>query len=363
MLLSVATDEQSTNQQTNAVNFSLQNLHDLVTPFWTNNHSDTGLVQFYKGQFESSEFIQAQETNPNDFFLDWISNHGVDRFETKMVVGAKLSTPNVITAFYQPKVIHSQGIAVQLILDARVKAELGGEYSVRSGIQDDTSQLSEELHTFEFINLIFALVPILLASRIISERSEGSKHLQELCGTYPGAYWLGTFLFDYIVFTVVVLTIMMVLTIKPQKLIIHSRYVATFTFFMVYGLSSFPNIYFIEHFFNRTAIGIVFLIVIKVSGIFFVRMIALNNWFKSEDSAIIGTVSSMISPDYLFAYILLGLMNYDCTDDDAQTVSAVSPFLEKDFGLLYSIFIFLIIACFSWLAVFCIEFKLHIFLW
>lgn len=63
-------------------------------------------------------------------------------------------------------------LQVQLILNAHVKAELGPEYAVRLGIQDEVIDITQEQrHAFEFINLVFALVPILLASRIITERA------------------------------------------------------------------------------------------------------------------------------------------------------------------------------------------------
>ena len=93
---------------------------------------------------------------------------------------------------------------------------------------------------------------------LIRERSVGAKHLQVVSGVGPIAFWVSTFLWDLINYTIPVLIILVLFAaFGTDAYVDDHRLGLVFLVFMLYGFSVLPFVYLWHYLFKVPATGMV----------------------------------------------------------------------------------------------------------
>jgi ATP-binding cassette subfamily A (ABC1) protein 3 len=109
---------------------------------------------------------------------------------------------------------------------------------------------------------------------LIKERSVGAKHLQVVSGVGPFAFWMSTFVWDIINYTIPVIIILIVFAaFQTDAYVNDHRLGLVFLVFMLYGWSVLPFVYMLHYLFMIPSTGMVVVSMINLlSGKSFVLL-------------------------------------------------------------------------------------------
>lgn len=127
-----------------------------------------------------------------------------------------------------------------------------------------------------------------IVSFIVKERVDKSKHQQIVSGMNIGSYWVGNFLYDYLLYAVVAgISVGVCVGLNIEALIEDNAINATAALFFLYGLANIPLTYILGYLFkdygNAQAAVYFFNF---VSGGIVSLVIYILRWISNEDDAI-----------------------------------------------------------------------------
>ncbi|XP_059142701.1 ATP-binding cassette sub-family A member 2-like [Physella acuta] len=362
--MGIYSDKSKTETSMEPMVFSAEHLTNVITPIESNEQTNQELVKEFKKQLPSSEFPVHDTLDPNEYFLRWLKANGKEKYD-KMVLGVVFEQHDFVHLYFNGRIRHAPGIAVQLMLNAEVKRVLGEEFSVQSGLRYFSSDLANEesLKTFMALNFAMALVPVVFIYSLIVERATGAKHLQTLSGVHPIAYWLGTFVIDFLVMLLLIVLTLCLLTLNPKTFIDNDRWLVLLIGFLCFGCTTFPFLYLVQNIFSSPSRGIVVLLIANVVigvvigliiGMLKMMGVTLTGMYFYLDLAF-----GYISPSYSLSVILTTVLGVN-----SKIAKNFTEMMDYNNQILPEVFYkFLGQAAVSWILILFIEYKLHRFIW
>ena len=126
---------------------------------------------------------------------------------------------------------------------------------------------------------------------IVKERVDKSKHQQIVSGLNLGSYWMGNFVYDFVLYMIVAgFSIVMCKVMDIEALIEGNAFAATITLFILYGLANIPFTYLIGYAFKDygNAQGIVYFVNFVAGGLVTIIILVLR--WVSLSSSLVGRI-------------------------------------------------------------------------
>ncbi|XP_059140301.1 ATP-binding cassette sub-family A member 2-like isoform X2 [Physella acuta] len=141
-----------------------------------------------------------------DYLKDWGQANSVDKNRDNLMMGFEIKQPPESSiVYYQSSFVHSEAVAVNLLLNAHVRAYLGATHSIQSGVYPHDSYRQDfktQLWMMRLIHLSLIGFQLFVISWHIYERSSGAQQLQSISGCHYCMFWFSNFLFDLAVLLV-----------------------------------------------------------------------------------------------------------------------------------------------------------------
>ncbi|XP_059149270.1 phospholipid-transporting ATPase ABCA1-like [Physella acuta] len=322
-------DMQTTWGALKPMTYHPERLPNLITPFFTSPNTPKDLLDTYKKLLPNSEFIEPEYTNPLIYVRDWADANSQKQFD-KMAFGVHIKDETLTEVLYNERLTHNPGLVLQLMLNAEVQHALGEDHTVQLGLQYFAKEdiANHVISTLYGVLFAMALLPVFFIYGLIVERATGAKHLQTLSGVHPVAYWLGTFVCDFLVFLAITIILLCMLTYNSKAFTDNSRWVVLLFGFLAFGIASFPYLYLLQNIFSTPSRGIVVLLVVNINiGIIVSLVITI---FKFTGEKLDSTVSHLdrlfayLSPNYSLSGILLMVSVNTQADEDFWKVTRAS---------------------------------------
>ncbi|KAI8741863.1 ATP-binding cassette sub-family A member 3, partial [Biomphalaria glabrata] len=273
---------------------------------------------------------------------------------------------------YQRRIPHGENIATQLALDAWVRSALGSEFSVQAGLRDySTSASSESFGGGEFmitllcITFSVVLVPVMMMFSLTQERAIGSKHLQDLTGVNPVAYWLATYIFDSSVYLLIVMLIVMSLQQEPVIYDNQTRGFVMYIVLMIYGQAFFPYLYALQFYFeNPTKASITLMMASLLIG--FTAFFSIETSLKSlSDWGVVYFMHILIillAPCYLLlmsGFLTFWIYHRQDEQEDPPSLLQFLRYRDRGRSILNALIEMAVLAVLAWAVLFLIEFRIY----
>lgn len=229
----------------------------------------------YKTQFSGATSLvnRAKYNQMDQFFKNTIDDIGTATFNRRYIVAGDFESTGsqtVATAHYNGQPFHAIAISLNAIMNGLLKKAVNETLSINivnhplpKKISDNRVNLFYNINTSGFTvatSVLFGMA--FMASSfiifLIKERSVGAKHLQVVSGIGPYSYWLSTFIWDLINYTIPVLILLIVFAaFKTEAYVDDHRLKYVFLVLILYGWSVLPFVYLLHHLFNVPATGMV----------------------------------------------------------------------------------------------------------
>ncbi|XP_059162635.1 ATP-binding cassette sub-family A member 17-like [Physella acuta] len=348
--------------------FSLRGLEDTLIPIWKNDSTAKAKLDSYEKQFQSvgSHVMSPSQKDPNEFFIYWANKYDDERYNKKFIFGVELTIPDTTIIFYQHWMTQAQGVAVQIMINSEIVTALGENYSVQTGVEyvqsfEEQLYLKMQVKTIACIAIVMCLVPLLLVTEVIFERTNGARHLQSVSGVNTCVFWLGTYIFDLLVYLFVAATIVLALMYSPEYYIRCGHWNATITLLLVFGLTVFPYLYAFQSVFYTAITGsITMLIYNTFMGLLMSMVIALTKIYAQSMKDYLGLIDNLlgaVSPNYLLSYSLLTLVSR--TVKSTVNGTCVSHSWPNETRLILNMEMFVVQFIISWLMIACVEYEIY----
>lgn len=174
------------------------------------------------------------------------------------------------TAHFNGQPYHSIAIALQYIMNGIFKDENTASHNIQVTNHPLPKKINDNLRRLFFstngtgftiaIAILFGMAFMATSFIIflIRERAVGAKHLQVVSGVGPFAFWVSTFVWDLINYTIPVLIILILFAaFGTDAYVDDNRLGLVFLVFMLYGFSVLPFVYLFHYLFNVPATGMV----------------------------------------------------------------------------------------------------------
>ncbi|XP_059164224.1 phospholipid-transporting ATPase ABCA3-like [Physella acuta] len=166
---------------------------------------DDGLKTLYSG-LRSVLPTEVQVIEPDrsktfeKFLQDWAKNNSIKRYREELFMGFEINQPpSPSIVYYQGYYVHSEPVAVNIFLNAHIRAKLGFEYSLESGVIPCSRLLGDhdsQVYSLLIIQLAFFSLQTIIICWLIKERVSGTKKMESFTGVPIWLSWLTNFLFD-----------------------------------------------------------------------------------------------------------------------------------------------------------------------
>ncbi|XP_059142624.1 phospholipid-transporting ATPase ABCA1-like [Physella acuta] len=355
-------DRQEALLQIEPMTYSADRLTNLITPISTTKETSPRLVDAYKKQLPSSEFTELDRNDPDGYFLNWGNANGQEKYD-QMGFGVLFNETGRTVLYYNGRLTHGQGLALQLMLNAEVKAALGDDFSIELGLQYFTAGSITGFAMSTLTAVIFAMVllPVMFIYALIVERATGAKHLQTLSGVHPVAYWLGTFVFDFLLFITIITVYMCLLAFNHKVFLDRDRWLVLVIGFSAFSIASFPYLYLIQNIFSSPTIAIVIILIVNlVIGVIFSSIITVIKGIGVSLEGFyffLDLFFGYISPNYALSSILLLMAFSGGANGFIEVMEGFSHELPKCYSKLLGQGVL------SWIFIMLIEFKVIRLIW
>ncbi|BFZ19978.1 hypothetical protein BsWGS_23017 [Bradybaena similaris] len=256
--------------------YTLDNVPQSNVRIVTTNDTDDALVNIYIHLIPASHFpllIQRhiylnttiQKTEQAS------ANYTEERGNSTLYIGVdftnKLYRHGV--AEYSIKFYHTMSLSLQMLLNAHVRRLLGHDYSVNSGLvtveylQDQVEKILCPSTTLS-LNLGLVIFSMATISTLIRDRHSGAKDLLELYGVTPFLYWLSTFAWDMAVYTVLVISIMVIFCLDKVDFIDDDRWIVMVGVLYLSAAAFFSEMYVLQKLFDVPMHGIMFFVILHI---------------------------------------------------------------------------------------------------
>ncbi|XP_059170705.1 ATP-binding cassette sub-family A member 2-like [Physella acuta] len=203
---------------------------------------------------------------------EWGRVNSLEKYQHNLMMGFEIKPPpDFSVVHFQSSFVHSEAIGVDLLLNAHVRAFLGSEYSIQSGVYPHESFINDVLVQFRSLLMLIVgmiFVQTLLLCWQITERASGSKQLQILSGV-PFSLCLSVdAIFDTLVLTGYAAVIWASLFTQKSAAYLSDRLVLLiFIQLLAFG-SIIPFVYTFQIFFSTASIGCFVFIVYNYAIVF-----------------------------------------------------------------------------------------------
>lgn len=267
---------------------------------------DRRFGSYYSAQFKNMKNVifnalpesSGKENDFDNYVLAKSKELGGATFVKSMPIGMRVERSNASevsgTAFYNPAPHHALEITMNYLLNAMAQYALNDNtYLIQSSIQPfhNTTEKEEKRKT-EILETItqkitamligfgavfaFGFMGTVVLQFLIYERETGAKQIQMVSGADITHFWLSNFLFDYTVFligTVVILLLIVAFQIEAFAF----NLVATALALILWGWVLMPFMYATHFLFISPNIGSVFLVVYSiVTGMISVFVVSIS---------------------------------------------------------------------------------------
>lgn len=266
-----------------------QKFTDFTVPYsdgTTANTDNTALANVYKNQFGSFDKVNRVSFSTMDgYFLKQKEDIGDSTFNSKVIVAGdfEYATPSAVTSHFNDQPYHGIAISLHYMMNGMLNYFTNDAYNIHTynhpfpkKLNDNTRRLFFSTNGTGFTIAISVLFGMAFMSTsfiifLIKERSVGAKHLQVVSGVGPGAFWMSTFVWDLINYTIPVLCILVVFAgFNTEAYVNDGRLGIVFLIFMVYGWAVLPFVYLLHYLFKVPATGMVVVSMINLgSGLVF----------------------------------------------------------------------------------------------
>ena len=246
-------------------------------PYFVNNVSNVvleSLAKDYVSQFEDTSqtlvYVNNQTGGHNDSMVDYLlyeSKKNLVTFNSKNIVAADFDTlPSGEvngTAFFNNQPYHAPPCALSAFDNSLLKYYFNESYSITTINhplpRDPSEQASDQLNRGVFtgfavaFNMLFGMS--FLASSfilfLVKERATKSKHVQFVSGVYISNFWLSTYLWDLINYTVpCILICFLFYAFQVEAYANNGRIFEIFLLLFLHGWSVIPLMYLFAYLFE-----------------------------------------------------------------------------------------------------------------
>ena len=258
---------------------------DFVVPYsdgFILNVENTALAQAYMSQFGSVDKVdRATYPTMDDYFLKMKDDIGSSTFNTKYIVAGNFEYSNkssntsvadttTVTANFNDQPLHGIAISLHYLMNGMLRYFTNDNYTIHTynhpfprKLKDNSDRIINTGMGIGFtiaVSVLFGMAFMVTSFIIflIKERSVGAKHLQVVSGVGPGAFWLSTFTWDIINYTVPIFGTMIVFAaFQTEAYVNENRLGIVFLIFMAYGWAVLPFVYLLHYLFKVPATGMV----------------------------------------------------------------------------------------------------------
>ncbi|XP_059173745.1 ATP-binding cassette sub-family A member 2-like [Physella acuta] len=218
----------------------------------------------------------------DDSLKAWAREHSAERYTQKILMGFDIaSPPQASTVHYQGSYVHSEGVAVNLFLNAYTQSIFGQNISILSGVfslgqlKSDNSTPIKTLHA---IHLSMLLIQILVLSWLSTEKSCGAKHLEMISGKPFWMSYLSNWVFDVSLLLSCTLLMWLVTFVQHTVTFLLQQLPMLAAMHVLYITSVLPLIYTFQIVFKNATTAIFAFLVYNVLTVvaYFVSMIFIN---------------------------------------------------------------------------------------
>ncbi|XP_059170041.1 retinal-specific phospholipid-transporting ATPase ABCA4-like [Physella acuta] len=240
----------------------------------------------------------------------WVRANSMRRYKTEMMMGFEINQPpSPSIVHYQGYYVHSEPVAVDLFLNAHIRAWLGTNYSIQSGVlPDHVSSREIQMPMLSVMCILLALLSLhtVIISWLISERNSGARQLEAMTGVPVWIFWFANYLFDICLQLVFAAMFWPVILCQKSvnRLTLHlPMLIFTQLLFM---LDILPFCYLFQTFFLRIPNAIITLIVYIVVN-FLTTLMLSDKSFEAEFTTYVLYVLAVTSPYSKYYVVPLGI--------------------------------------------------------
>nr|CAD7432558.1 unnamed protein product [Timema monikensis] len=309
--------------------FSLGDYRPDTVPFTVNNTAvPANLVHSYQTLVGNSPL--TSESVSSSVLALGLKN--IVAYNNKLVAGAEFSgyndTTTTVNAMFSTGLFHAAPVSLNVLNNAVLGHLMGSDYTITATNHPlPNNQNLGSLYLLSESDVIFqwmTLVPLGLLFLVglfmifpLTERVTSVKQLQLMAGVSPPSYWLVCFLWDYLLYLLV--SVLMVLAVyvfdalnifkQTEELCEFAERGVLFLILALYGLSGVPFAYLFSYLNKTSAGGFVLLIVTNmVVGLIMTMVVyALEQSVDYEATAMTLTYIMNLLPHFALSK---GLMNY-----------------------------------------------------
>ena len=274
---------------------------DFVVPYSNGvipNSENTALANAYSNQFGKRDKVDRNVFHHmDDYFLQKKKDIGSSRFNSKYIVACDFEYPNVssvlpttVTAHFNDQPLHGIAISLHYMMNGILRYFTNDTYNVHTINHPFPKKLKDNRFAIFFatqsiaftvaLSILFGMAFMVTSFIIflIKEKSVGAKHLQVVSSVGPGSYWLSTFSWDIINYTIPVFGIFIVFAAFQTSAYVNDhRLGIVFLVFMIYGWAVLPFVYLLHYLFKTPAAGMVIVSLINLATgiIMFLRYLCI----------------------------------------------------------------------------------------
>ena len=262
---------------------------DFVVPYSDGmipNTDNAALANAYISQFGNRDKVDRKVFHRmDDYFLQKKKDIGSSTFNSKYIVACDFEYPNVstvlpttVTAHFNDQPLHGIAISLHYMMNGMLRYFTNASYNIHTinhpfpkKLKDNRDAIVVSTIGIGFtvaISILFGMAFMVTSFIIflIKEKSVGAKHLQVVSGVGPGSYWLSTFAWDIINYTIPVFGILIVFAAFQTSAYVNDhRLGIVFLTFMVYGWAVLPFVYLLHYLFKVPATGMVIVSMINLA--------------------------------------------------------------------------------------------------
>ena len=228
-------------------------------------NTSNSLVNQYKNLFAGKDQIVMAEKSMESFILEK-SYDSLPTVSRQYLIGVTIN-PNKITAWFNGQPYHTMPLTLNTINRALLKNSAGQDYDIslvnKPYVWSENSEtikigsgITEIVAPLIILYILLIHWPSIFIGFYIKERESRAKLLQLISGANRFVYWITSFLFDYVIFLVVICGLLGGIgAYQRQHLTTASELGTIFVILMFYGFATLPLIYAFSYFFSKHSTG------------------------------------------------------------------------------------------------------------
>jgi len=309
-------------------------------------------IRDYYGGFE----FRFDQSDPKSFYLD-IQTSGFAKFTSTSTINDAYRSVGLF--YYMNKMIYFKILKISsvycLISFTLAYLSQNPSRSIKSKLfelvdkrEKDNSTVSINFQCFEIIpfsvvdmlnGLLISFIISLNTIVLIRERNSGSKSLQLLHGTHFSIYWLANYVFDFIIYFISILSILITLEIvsifdkNNEAYIIlglkAENFIYLFIFLIISSLSWSTIAYIGSFVFKRDIVGFVVLFLILSGAVFIDMVMVIIGLIEPQSDRTIRTLLALFFPGVTVKKTLYNLKKQnlpECLDLEKKLCNIILPF-------------------------------------